>query len=164
MTNDHRGARYYDLAHGNPISHTHIERDFGGGLEGCSPSMRVCMTCWLEPGELSRTRRVRDTASLPWSPEPRTLNLYRYAGVVWRGETPPSRRSRAGKEEVPPPMTRSNLDRWEDCGEAPQGTSLAQLRSNVLDFRRLKSDARRFRHGTHSEVQGNIGRAHARPL
>lgn len=29
-------------------------------------------------------------------------------------------------------MTRSNLDRWEDCGEAPQGTSLAQLRSNVL--------------------------------
>lgn len=36
-------------------------------------------------------------------------------------------------------MTRSNLDRWEDCGEAPQGTSLAQLRSNVLDFRRLKS-------------------------
>ena len=35
-------------------------------------------------------------------------------------------------------MTRSNLDRWEDCGEAPQGTSLAQLRSNVLDFRRLK--------------------------
>lgn len=34
-------------------------------------------------------------------------------------------------------MTRSNLDRWEDCGEAPQGTSLAQLRSNVLDFRRL---------------------------
>lgn len=49
-----------------------------------------------------------------------------------------------GKEEVPPPMTRSNLDRWEDCGEAPQGTSLAQLRSNVLDFSRLKSDARRF--------------------
>lgn len=46
-------------------------------------------------------------------------------GVVWRGEAPPSRRSRAGKEEVPPPMTRSNLDRWEDCGEAPQGTSLA---------------------------------------
>lgn len=38
-------------------------------------------------------------------------------------------------------MTRSNLDRWEDCGEAPQGTSLAQLRSNVLDFRRLKSHA-----------------------
>lgn len=36
-------------------------------------------------------------------------------------------------------MTRSNLDRWEDCGEAPQGTSLAQLRSNVLDFSRLKS-------------------------
>ena len=34
-------------------------------------------------------------------------------------------------------MTRSNLDRWEDCGEAPQGTSLAQLRSNVLDFSRL---------------------------
>ena len=27
-------ARYYDLAHGNPISHTHIERDFGGGSEG----------------------------------------------------------------------------------------------------------------------------------
>lgn len=34
-------------------------------------------------------------------------------------------------------MTRSNLDRWKDCGEAPQGTSLAQLRSNVLDFSRL---------------------------
>ena len=34
-------------------------------------------------------------------------------------------------------MTRSNLDRWEDCGEALQGTSLAQLRSNVLDFSRL---------------------------
>ena len=85
-------------------------------------------------------------------------------GVVWRGAAPPSRRSRAGKEEVPPPMTRSNLDRWEDCGEAPQGTSLAQLRSNVLDFSRLKSDARRFWHGTHSEVQGSIGRAHARPL
>lgn len=32
---------------------------------------------------------------------------------------------RAGKEEVSPPMTRSNPDRWEDCGEAPQGTSLA---------------------------------------
>ena len=44
-------------------------------------------------------------------------------------------------------MTRSNLDRWEDCGEAPQGTSLAQLRSNVLDLSRLKSHARRFRHG-----------------
>ena len=27
------------------------------------------------------------------------------------------RRSRVGKEEVLPPMTRSNLDRWEDCGE-----------------------------------------------
>ena len=47
-----------------------------------------------------------------------------------------------GKEGCDP--TRSNLDRWEDCGEAPQGTSLAQLRSNVLDFSRLKSDARRF--------------------
>ena len=46
-------------------------------------------------------------------------------GVVWRGEVPPSRRSRAGKEEVPPPMTRSNLDRWEDCGEAPQGRVLS---------------------------------------
>ena len=33
-------ARYYDLAHGNPISHTHIERDFGGGSEGRSPSVR----------------------------------------------------------------------------------------------------------------------------
>ena len=55
----------------------------------------------------------------------------RYVGVVRRGFTPPSRRSRAGKEEVPPPMTRSNLDLWEDCGVAPQGTSLAQLRSNV---------------------------------
>ena len=63
----------------------------------------------------------------PWESDIR----YRYVGVVWRGFTPPSRRSRAGKEEVPPPMTRSNLDRWEDCGEAPQGTSLAQLRSNV---------------------------------
>ena len=64
----------------------------------------------------------------PWESDIR----YRYVGVVWRGFTPPSRRSRAGKEEVPPPMTRSNLDHWEDCGEAPQGTSLAQLRSNVL--------------------------------
>lgn len=27
-------ARYYDLAHGNPISHTHIERDFGGWFGG----------------------------------------------------------------------------------------------------------------------------------
>lgn len=34
-------ARYYDLAHGNPISHTHIERDFGGGSEGRSPSMHA---------------------------------------------------------------------------------------------------------------------------
>lgn len=34
-------------------------------------------------------------------------------------------------------MTRSNLDRWEDCGEAPQGTVLAQLRPIVLDFSRL---------------------------
>lgn len=48
-------------------------------------------------------------------------------------------------------MTRSNLDRWEDCGEAPQGTSLAQLRSNVLDFSRLKSDARRSRKAQHTE-------------
>lgn len=31
-------ARYYDLAHGNPISHTHIEGDFGGGSEGLAPS------------------------------------------------------------------------------------------------------------------------------
>ena len=38
----------------------------------------------------------------PWESDIR----YRYVGVVWRGETPPSRRSRAGKEEVPPPMTR----------------------------------------------------------
>ena len=34
----------------------------------------------------------------------------------------------------------------------------------MLDFSRLKSHARRFRHGTHSEVQGNLGRAHARTL
>ena len=60
-------------------------------------------------------------------------------------------------------MTRSNLDRWEDCGEAPQSV-LSVARSNVLDFSRLKSHARRFRHGTHSEVQGNLGRAHARTL
>lgn len=32
-------------------------------------------------------------------------------------------------------MTRSNLDRWEDCGEAPQGTSLAQLRSIAKFYR-----------------------------
>ena len=32
-------VRYYDLTHGNPISHTHIERDFGGGLEGFHPSI-----------------------------------------------------------------------------------------------------------------------------
>ncbi|MCQ5105967.1 MBL fold metallo-hydrolase, partial [Eggerthella lenta] len=41
---------------------------------------------------------------------------------LFRGRGASYRRSRAGKEEVPPPMTRSNLDRWEDCGEAPQGT------------------------------------------
>ena len=34
----------------------------------------------------------------------------------------------------------------------------------MLDFSQLKSHARRFRHGTHSEVQGNLGRAHARTL
>ena len=50
-----------------------------------------------------------------------------YVGVVWRGFTPPSRRSRAGKEEVPPPMTRSNLDRWEDCGEAERGAILDRI-------------------------------------
>lgn len=33
--------------------------------------------------------------------------------MVRRGEVPPIRRSRMGKEEVPPPMTRSNLDRWQ---------------------------------------------------
>lgn len=32
-------ARYYDLAHGNPISDIHIEHDLRGGLEGCSPSI-----------------------------------------------------------------------------------------------------------------------------
>ncbi|WP_368319785.1 hypothetical protein [Parabacteroides distasonis] len=37
MTNDHRGARYYDLAHGNPISDT--DSDLRGGLEGRSPSI-----------------------------------------------------------------------------------------------------------------------------
>ena len=30
MTNDHRGARYYDLAHGNPISDTDTSGWFGG--------------------------------------------------------------------------------------------------------------------------------------
>lgn len=44
MTNDHRGgARYYDLAHGNPISHTHIERDFGGVVRrGEVPPFGAC--------------------------------------------------------------------------------------------------------------------------
>ena len=59
-------------------------------------------------------------------------------GVVWRGEVPPSRRSRAGKEEVPPPMTRSNLDRWEDCGDGVQGCPLPHLllwqKGSVLPF------------------------------
>lgn len=32
-------VRYYDLTLGNPISHTHIDRDSRGGLEGCSPSI-----------------------------------------------------------------------------------------------------------------------------
>lgn len=48
-------------------------------------------------------------------------------GVVWRGEVPPSRRSRAGKEEVPPPMTRSNLDRWEAAGKAERGAILDRI-------------------------------------
>lgn len=41
MTNDHRGARYYDLAHGNPISDTDTDTDsdLWGGLEGRSPSI-----------------------------------------------------------------------------------------------------------------------------
>lgn len=39
MTNDHRGARYYDLAHGNPISDTDTNSDSWGGLEGRSPSI-----------------------------------------------------------------------------------------------------------------------------
>ena len=30
-------VRYYDLTHGNPISHTHIERDFGGWFGGVLP-------------------------------------------------------------------------------------------------------------------------------
>jgi hypothetical protein len=59
-------------------------------------------------------------------------------GVVWRGEVPPSRRSRIGKEEVPPPMTRSNLDRWEDCGDGVQGCPLPHLllwqKGSVLPF------------------------------
>ena len=39
MTNDHSGARYYDLAHGNPISDTDTDSDSWGGLEGRSPSI-----------------------------------------------------------------------------------------------------------------------------
>ena len=34
MTNEHRGARYYDLAHWNPISDTDTDSDLWGGLEG----------------------------------------------------------------------------------------------------------------------------------
>lgn len=33
------GARYYDLAHGNPISDTDTDSDLRGGLEGRSPSI-----------------------------------------------------------------------------------------------------------------------------
>ena len=61
MTNDHRGARYYDLAHGNPISHTHIERDFGGGSEGRSPSVRR-LRRWPEPHERRRERAALRSA------------------------------------------------------------------------------------------------------
>lgn len=39
---------------------------------------------WDGPGETFRTRRVRNTASLPWSPEPRTLNLWASKGVWGR--------------------------------------------------------------------------------
>lgn len=50
-------------------------------------------------------------------------------------------------------MTRSNLDRGEDCGEAPQGTSLAQLRSNVLYLilrtERIFNSHRGFTHGAY---------------
>lgn len=67
-----------------------------------------------------------------------------------------------GKEEVPPPMTRSNPDRWEDCGEAPQGTSLAQLRSNVLYLilrtERIFNSHRGFTRGAYREIQGIGGR------
>ena len=56
-------------------------------------------------------------------------------------------------------MTRSNLDRWEDCGEAPQGTSLAQLRSNVLYLilrtERIFNSHRGFTRGAYREIQGN---------
>lgn len=34
-------ARYYDLAHGNPISDTDTDSDSWGGLEGRSPSMHA---------------------------------------------------------------------------------------------------------------------------
>lgn len=92
MTNDHRGgARYYDLAHGNPISHTHIERDFGGGSEGFHPSISA------EPsGQVSTydflvrargvvpTQRVGTLRHSPGVPTPDPDPQ----GVVWRGETP----------------------------------------------------------------------------
>lgn len=166
MTNDHRGATTTAPLI-VPCAVCQIAGRLRGGSEGFHPSISA------EPsGQVSTydflvrargvvpTQRVGTLRHSPGVPTPDPDPQ----GVVWRGETPPFRRSRMGKEEVPPPMTRSNLDRWEDCGEAPQGTSLAQLRSNVLDFSRLKSHARGFRHGTHSEVQGSIGRAHARPL
>lgn len=36
-------VRYYDLTHGNPISHTHIERDFGGVVRrGEVPPFGAC--------------------------------------------------------------------------------------------------------------------------
>lgn len=35
-------ARYYDLAHGNPISHTHIERDLGVVRRGEVPPFGAC--------------------------------------------------------------------------------------------------------------------------
>ena len=45
-----------------------------------------------------RTRRVRNTASLPWSPEPRTLNPRAWKGV--RGRAPGrSARPTAGQAE-----------------------------------------------------------------
>lgn len=47
---------------------------------------------WIPMGEVLRPR--------PWESDIRYRYRQRFVGVVWRGEVPPSRRSRAGKEEV----------------------------------------------------------------
>ena len=54
MTNDHRGARYYDLAHGNPISDTDTSGWFGGvsplHLGGAERARKGSMThCAIDP-------------------------------------------------------------------------------------------------------------------